>query len=59
MKKDKPRGFNYYLTKETIKKYQEKPIELRLKWLYLGNILRKKYPKNIIRLQDKFRQGEI
>ena len=59
MKKAKLRGFNYYLSKETIKRYQEKPVELRLKWLYLGNILRKKYPKNIISIQEKFRQGKI
>lgn len=59
MKKGKLRGFNYYLSKETIREYQEKPLELRLKWLYMGNILRMNYPKSIVRLQDRFRQGKI
>lgn len=58
MKKGKSHGFDYYLSKETIRKYQEKPLELRLKWLYLGNLFRKKYPKNIIKLHNKFREGE-
>ena len=59
MKKDRSRGFNYYLSKETIKRYQEKPPELRLKWLYQGNLLRMHYPKHIVRLQERFRQGKI
>jgi hypothetical protein len=50
-------GFEYYLTKETIKNYQEKPVELRLRWLYFGNLLRKQYPENVIKLQNKFREG--
>ncbi|MDI6736683.1 MAG: hypothetical protein QME42_10930 [bacterium] len=55
MQRNKTFGFDYYLTKETIKEYQEKPAELRLKWLYFGNLLRKQYPQEIIKLQDKFR----
>lgn len=58
MKKNKTKGFDYYLIKEAIKNYQEKPIELRLKWLYMGNLLRKGYNKNIIKIQDKFREGK-
>jgi hypothetical protein len=58
VKKNKSHGFDYYLSKETIKRYNEKPYELRLQWLYLGNILRKEYPKNIIRLHNRFREGE-
>lgn len=56
MQKDKTIGFDYYLDKETIQKYQEKPPELRLKWLYFGNLLRKQYPNEIIKIQDKFRK---
>ena len=52
-------GFDYYLSKETIKRYEEKPLELRLEWLYQLNLLRKSYPKRIIKLQDKFREGRI
>lgn len=56
MQKDKTAGFDYYLTKKTIKKYQEKPPELRLGWLYSGNLLRKQYPQEIVKLQDKFQE---
>lgn len=59
MRKNKTYGFDYYLAKETIREYQKKPIELRLKWLYYANLLRKAYPKRIIEIQDKFREGKI
>ena len=59
MKKKKSREFDYYLSEETIRKYQEKPLELRFEWLYQGNLLRMNYPKSIIKLHNKFRQGEI
>lgn len=55
----KKRGFSYYISLEKIKEYQTVPIEKRLMWLYQGNLLRMKYPRDIIELQDKFRQGEI
>lgn len=57
MKKSKDSGFDYYLDKERIKNYQEKSPELRLKWLYMGNLLRRRYPEDITNLQDKFREG--
>lgn len=57
--RNKIRGFDYYLSKETIKRYEEKPLELRLKWLYQLNLLRMSYPRRIIELQDKFRSGQI
>ena len=57
MKKNKIKGFDYYLSDETIKNYQKKPIELRLKWLYMGNLVRMHYPKDIIKLHNKFRNG--
>ena len=53
------RGFDYYLSKERIKDYQKKPPELKLLWLYQGNLLRMSYPEEIIRIQEKFRQGKI
>jgi len=34
---------DYSLTEEQIKRYQEMPMEKRLEWLYLGNILRKAF----------------
>ncbi len=55
--KENKKGFDYYLSKKIIKEYQRKPIELRLKWLYQGNLLRKALPKKIVRIQGKFRQG--
>lgn len=58
MKKSKTHGFDYYLSKETIERYREKPPELRLKWLYMGNLLRKSYSKDVIEIQDKFREGK-
>ncbi len=58
MRKSKAQGFDYYLSKEAIDCYMEKPPELRLKWLYMGNILRKGYSKGIIKIQDKFREGK-
>ena len=57
--KNKNKGFDYYLTKDVIVEYQKKTIEMRLKWLYQGNLLRMKYPKHITKLQDKFRNGII
>jgi hypothetical protein len=33
----------YSLTDEQIKQYQEMPLEKRLEWLYLGNLLRKAF----------------
>jgi len=59
MKENKLVGFEYYLDEETIKKYQEKSPKLRLKWLYFGNLLRKQYPQEIIKLQDKFRHNSF
>ncbi|RJP59308.1 MAG: hypothetical protein C4549_02475 [Deltaproteobacteria bacterium] len=59
MKRSKAKGFDYYLSKEAIESYREKPLELRLKWLYMGNFLRKSYSKKIIKLQDKLREGKM
>lgn len=59
MKRKDSRGFGYYLSKEVLEEYQKKPLALRLAWLYQGNLLRMKYPKRIIELQGKFRQGKI
>ncbi len=58
MRKSKTHGFDYYLSKEAIERYREKPPELRLKWLYMGNLLRKSYSKDVIEIQDKFRGGK-
>ncbi len=53
------KGFSYNLDEEILEGYREKPIELRLKWLYMGNLLRKGYSEKIIRLQDEFREGKM
>jgi len=57
MKKIKIKGFDYYLSKETIKRYQGKPPELRLRWLYMGSLLRKGYNEKIIEVQNSLREG--
>jgi hypothetical protein len=59
MKKSKKKGFDYYLTEEILEQYRKKPLEMRLQWLYMGNLLRKSYSKKLIKLQDKFREGSI
>ncbi|MFH1995120.1 MAG: hypothetical protein ABIJ24_05465 [Nitrospinota bacterium] len=58
MKKSKTEGFDYYLGKQAMEQYREKPPELRLKWLYMGNLLRKGYSKDVIEIQDRFRDGK-
>ncbi|MBI5048798.1 MAG: hypothetical protein HZB54_07620 [Deltaproteobacteria bacterium] len=58
MRRNKTKGFNYYLAKEAIEQYRGKPRALRLKWLYMGNLLRKGYSKDVIKIQDKFREGK-
>ena len=55
----KSTGFGYYLTIKKIREYQKMPLDKRLLWLYQANLLRKSYPKKIIELQDKFREGKI
>ncbi len=55
MKQNK--GFNYYLSNQIIDDYQKKPLPLRLKWLYQGNLLRKNYPQQIINTQNQFREA--
>lgn len=58
MRKTKHCGFDYYLSKDMIKRYGEKPVEVRLKWLYMGNLLRMGYSKKTVRIQDEFRGSE-
>lgn len=52
-------GFGYFVSVKKIREYQKMPIEKRLAWLYQANLLRKGYPKNIVELQDKFREGKV
>ncbi|MFC1668551.1 hypothetical protein ACFL1T_04130 [Chlamydiota bacterium] len=53
------KGFSYIVSKEKIKEYSSWPIAKRLEWLYMGNVLRKNLPREIIEKQDKFRKAEI
>jgi hypothetical protein len=48
-------GFEYYLDADTIRRYRSKPPELRLRWLYMGNLLRKSYPAETLKRHQKFR----
>lgn len=53
------KGFSYCLDIKVIRQYQGVPIKKRLAWLYQLNLLRMAYPRRIIDLQNKFRQGKI
>ncbi len=52
------KGFDYYLSPEVIEEYRKSPLQLRLQWLYMGNVLRMGYDKKTIEIQDKFREGK-
>ena len=51
------KGFDYYLSKDVINDYRNTPLELRLQWLYMGNLLRMGYDKKTIEIQERFREG--
>jgi len=53
------KGFTYALRKDQIDEYRSWPMERRLKWLYLGNKLRKSLPQKTIEIQESFRQAKI
>jgi len=57
MKKNGNRGFAYYVSGGMLTAYNEKPLELRLAWLYAGNIFRQAYPVKLKKLQDAGREG--
>lgn len=59
MKNQEKQGFSYYLTDEQIKRYQKMPIEKRLEWLYLGNLLRKAFSEQLFDVWDKLRERKI
>jgi hypothetical protein len=60
MMNEEPRkGFSYHVEQEKIDEYRSWPIERRLRWLFLGNKLRKLLPKKTIEIQEAFRQGKI
>jgi hypothetical protein len=50
-----PIGFDYELEDEVIRRYQEKPLALRLEWLYMGALLRQASPARTRELHDRFR----
>jgi len=53
------KGFSYTVSRKQILEYRTWPMERRLKWLLLGNNLRKDMPAKTIALQEKFRQAKI
>lgn len=53
------KGFSYIVSKEQIEEYKSWPIAKRLKWLYMGNVLRKSLPKEIIEKQERFRKEKF
>ena len=55
MKAAETPGFDYYLSDEVLEAYRAKPLVLRLRWLYAGNLLRKALPARTRRLHEHFR----
>lgn len=55
---ERERGFDYELSEEVLRDYQKKPLELRLQWLYMGNLLRRHLPERTRRLHDLFREKD-
>jgi len=47
--------FDYEIDEKMLQDYQEKSLELRLKWLFYGNKFRKHFPREIIEKQERFR----
>ncbi|OGW37802.1 MAG: hypothetical protein A2010_12230 [Nitrospirae bacterium GWD2_57_9] len=59
MSKSSKKGFDYFLTRQILEEYGKTPLELRLQWLYMGNLLRMGYDRKIVEIQDKFREAKI
>jgi hypothetical protein len=59
MMEEKRKGYSYYVSDEQLKEYGSWTVERRLKWLLMGNKLRKMLPKRTIEIQELFRQGKI
>jgi len=57
--KNRKGGFEYYLEEDIIRDYSRWSAEEKLRWLFALNKLRKFYPKRIIEIQNKFREGSI
>jgi hypothetical protein len=53
------KGFTYVVSREQIDEYRSWSIERRLQWLYHANKLRRLLPRNVIELQEAFRQAKI
>ena len=60
MKKKKPGGYSYTVTKAQIKKYQALPIEARLQWLEDANrFLWEAMSDEAKKTREAFRRGDI
>ena len=55
MSERETRGFAYRLSDEALESYKNKPLNLRLEWLYAGNLLRKAMPDRTKKLHEYFR----
>ena len=56
---ERKKGFTYAVSKKQLDEYRTWSMERRLKWLYLGNKLRKSLPQKTIEIQESFRQAKI
>lgn len=50
----KRKGFYYSVEKEILKDCATWPVELKLKWLYMGNLLRKTIQKILSKFKTNF-----
>ena len=57
--KNKETGFDYYLEEDILKDYGKWTADEKLKWLTAANRIRKYYPKEIVKEQEKLRRGEV
>jgi len=59
MMRNPNRGFAYTVDPKQIDEYRKWPMERRLRWLLMGNRMRKLLPQETKALQDEFRDGHI
>lgn len=55
----KPKGYSYTVDVERLLDYARWPIGKKLRWLFLGNKLRRSLPRRTLQVQDAFREGKL
>ncbi len=55
----KKKGFSYTVKQEQLEDYKNWSMIRRMRWLLLGNKMRKSLPQETIKIQEAFRKAEI